>query len=259
MVKWFYQLLIELTNHRISSYILRKFSQSKISRIVIPTYLNVYNIKQEEVRDDIRNFQTLHELFVRRLKEEVRPINQENNSVVSPVDAVIEEIGEVLPSKEIIVKGKNYSIREMLGDEEVLKKYIGGTFLILYLSPSHYHRIHSPVSGTITKQWTLGKKSYPVNKLGLKYGKDTLSKNYRRITEIETDGKHTAMVKVGAMFVNSIELTHQHEVLQKGEEMAYFTFGSTVILLFEKGSFTASETIQTPHDIHVGQVLGYLK
>ncbi len=44
--------------------------------------------------------------------------------------------------------------------------------MILYLSPSHYHRIHSPVTGKVVEQWTLGTKSYPVNKYGLKYGKN---------------------------------------------------------------------------------------
>ncbi|MDV2583652.1 phosphatidylserine decarboxylase, partial [Alkalibacillus haloalkaliphilus] len=85
------------------------------------------------------------------------------------VDAVMEDVGPITETSEIIVKGKAYSIEEMLGDKDVLLKYLDGTYIILYLSPSHYHRIHSPVDGTVTKQWTLGRKSYPVNKWGIKY------------------------------------------------------------------------------------------
>ncbi len=230
-----------------------------MSKVLIPFYIKTYKLNQGDVKQDMHSFPTLHDLFIRELKDEARPIDDQENSVVSPVDAVIEEIGTVLPSKEIVVKGKNYPIAEMLGSEETLDKYLNGMFMVLYLSPSHYHRIHSPVSGTITKQWTLGKKSYPVNRLGLRYGRDTLSKNYRKISEIEYSGKRLAMVKVGAMFVNSIELTHQKEQVTKGEEVAYFTFGSTVILLFEKDSFELSNQINTPHHIKVGQTLGYYK
>ncbi len=124
----------------------------------------------------MHEYETLQQLFVRSLKEGLRPIDEHPDSVVSPVDAVIEDVGIITDKKEIIVKGKTYSIREMLGDDHIAEKYLHGTFIILYLSPSHYHRIHSPICGEVVKQWTLGGKSYPVNRLGLKYGKDPLSK-----------------------------------------------------------------------------------
>ncbi|MFT4412716.1 phosphatidylserine decarboxylase [Fredinandcohnia humi] len=257
MQKWLYRLLIELTNHRFSSLILKKFSQSRASAILIPAYAKIYSIDQVEMEKKLTEFKTLHELFVRKIKKEHRVIDKNESSVISPVDAVVEETGIVMSSKEIIVKNKRYSIAEMLGDEESLSKYIGGIFLILYLSPSHYHRIHSPISGEITKQWELGSKSYPVNRLGLKYGREPLSKNFRKVTEIHTDGGHLAMVKVGAMFVNSIETTHTSKYITKGEEIAYFSFGSTVILLFEKDCFTLKSTIKTSYDVRVGEVIGY--
>ncbi|MBD8069230.1 phosphatidylserine decarboxylase [Bacillus sp. PS06] len=259
MKQWFYRFFIELTNHRLSSFLLRRFSQSKLSKRLIPAYLKVYNIQLADVKEDVEHFQSLHELFIRELKPEARAIDSKEKSIVSPVDAVIEEVGTILPSKEIVVKGKTYSIAEMLGSNELLEKYVHGTFMVMYLSPSHYHRIHSPITGTIRKQWTLGSKSYPVNQLGLKYGKDTLAKNYRKITEIESSGKHIAMVKVGAMFVNSIEITHKGDRVEKGKEIAYFTFGSTVILLFENETFEVNKEIQTPCDIQVGQAIGHFR
>ncbi|MCA1031834.1 phosphatidylserine decarboxylase [Bacillus timonensis] len=259
MRKTLYQLMIELTNQRFVSSLLEKFAQSRVSSFVIPSFIKVFNINKTEIEKEIKEFTSLHDLFVRKLKKDARPIDTNIDSVVSPVDAVMEEVGTILPSKEIIVKGKKYSISEMLGDEFRLEKYIDGTFIILYLSPSHYHRIHSPISGEITHQWTLGGMSYPVNKLGLKYGKDTLSKNFRKLTEIKNDLMHVTVVKVGAMFVNSIELIHEHEHLTKGQEMAYFTFGSTVILLFEKDRFQIEDSLHTPEEVKVGQKIGSFK
>ncbi len=68
-----------------------------------------------------------------------------------------------------------------------------------------------------------------------------------------------AVVKVGAMFVNSIELTFKGENVKKGDEIGYFTFGSTVVLLFEKGTFQWNDMLKIPAHVKVGEVIGYLK
>jgi phosphatidylserine decarboxylase len=258
MLKHVYRLMIELTNGRWTSVILRRFARSGISRFVVPSFAKIYKLNQDEMEKALHEYHTLHDLFVRTLKKEARLVDENKNSVVSPVDAVIEDVGTIKETSEMFVKGKSYSIQEMLGNEETVTKYLNGTYMLLYLSPSHYHRIHSPVEGKIVKQWTLGSKSYPVNKMGLKYGVRTLAKNYRMITEVNTASGHIAIVKVGAMFVNSIEKTHKGMNLQKGEEMAYFSFGSTVVLLFEQGVFKIDSSIQTPKDIRIGERIGVL-
>ncbi|URM34029.1 phosphatidylserine decarboxylase [Cytobacillus firmus] len=257
MLKPVYRLLIELTNGRWTSGILQKFAQSNLSRRVIPSFSRIYNINESEMEKNLHEYPTLHEFFIRRLKEDARVTDESPDSAVSPVDAVIEDIGDIREDRIITVKGKNYSISEMLGANKA-GKYAGGTYMIFYLSPSHYHRIHSPVTGKVTDQWILGLKSFPVNKWGLKYGRETLSKNFRSITEVKHGDSAIAIVKVGAMFVNSIELTHEGDQLEKGKEMAYFTFGSTVILLFEKGKFQLEKSIKTPAQIKVGERIGTL-
>ncbi|MEO2074537.1 MAG: phosphatidylserine decarboxylase [Bacillus sp. (in: firmicutes)] len=258
MLQGLYRLMIELTNGKWTSSMLRRFARSRASRFVVPSFAKIYQLNEAEMEKRVTDYPTLHDLFVRTLKQGTRVIDKNEDSVVSPVDAVIEDIGPIKETSEIVVKGKTYSIEEMLGDPAVLTKYLNGTYMILYLSPSHYHRIHSPINGTVTKQWTLGSKSYPVNKLGLKYGVRTLAKNYRVITEVKTNYGHVAIVKVGAMFVNSIETTHKGSTLEKGGEMAYFSFGSTVVLLFEKDTFQVEANIQTPKDIKVGEKIGVL-
>jgi phosphatidylserine decarboxylase len=259
MIQGFYRLMIELTNGRWTSSILRKFARSQASRFVVPSFAKIYHLNQEEMEKGLSEYPTLHDLFVRTLKKDVRGIDKSHDAVVSPVDAVIEDVGAIKETSEIIVKGKTYSIDEMLGDYGLLTKYINGTYMILYLSPSHYHRIHSPVDGIVTKQWTLGSKSYPVNKWGLKYGVRTLAKNYRVMTEVKTEYGHVAIVKVGAMFVNSIETTHKGSKLEKGGEMAYFSFGSTVVLLFEKNTFQIDSDLHTPKEIKFGEKIGILR
>lgn len=260
MVLWLlqngYRFLIELTNGRFTSHLIKNFSQSKWSKSIIPLYVKKFRIDQSEIEKEIIYYSTLHELFIRKLKQDARPIVQEEQAVASPVDGVIVDYGDIEANHRIIVKGKEYSIAEMLSNPAVLDKYIHGKYIVLYLSPSHYHRIHSPVSGKVLRRWTLGRKSYPVNQLGLKYGKSPLSKNYRLISEVQTEYGFVAIVKVGAMFINSIEITDEAKELVKGQEFSYFSFGSTVVLLFEKESFKIDESLHLPAEVRVGEKIG---
>lgn len=258
MITNLYRLLIELTNGKWTSDLLGRFAKSSKSKWIVPSFARVFKINQDEMEKQLHDYPSLHEFFIRNLKEHARPIDSDPLAAVSPVDAVIEDIGEIRADKTIEVKGKEYSIAEMLGKPEAMARYEQGTYMIFYLSPSHYHRIHSPLTGEVTNQWTLGMKSFPVNKPGLKYGDFPLSKNYRRITEIRHMAGMAAVVKVGAMFVNSIETTHKESKIEKGQEMAYFTFGSTIVMLFEKGTFSVLPGIQAPYPIKYGEKIGNL-
>lgn len=253
MRRTLYRLMIELTNGRFTSYILRKFAQSRLSSIIIPSYAKVFQINQDEMEKGLKEYRTLHELFTRKLKEGKRSIDTHASSIVSPVDGVFADHGPIEDTKTFDIKGKRYSIVDMLGNEERAQRYAGGTYMVIYLSPSHYHRIHSPLSGSVTERFVLGRKSYPVNAAGMEYGKEPLSKNYRSVTEVNSDGEHMALVKVGAMFVNSIELLHERDTVQKGEEMAYFTFGSTVVLLFEKDMIEVVQELKSGQELRLGE------
>ncbi|WP_071395844.1 phosphatidylserine decarboxylase [Bacillus tuaregi] len=258
MIQMIYRLFIELTNRKTTSLLLAKFSKSKLSRMFIPSFSRIYKINQFEMEKPLHEYQSLNEFFTRKLKPDARPIFQDSLSVISPVDATIEDMGEISFDHSIHVKGKMYSVSEMLGGEDKVQKYLNGTFMVFYLSPTNYHRIHSPISGKITEQRTIGTKSYPVNKYGLKYGKRPLSKNYRIITEIYYNGVSMALVKVGAMFINSIEILSNRNEVEKGSEIAYFSFGSTVVLLFEANTFTPVLK-NLPYPVQVGECIGYLK
>lgn len=253
-----YSSLIELTNGPVTSTALRKFAQSGVSRPFIKLYAKAYRINQEEMLEDINEYPCLHDFFIRKLKEEARPLNFETDTIVSPVDGVIEKCGIVTEDCVMTVKEKNYSIEEMLGRKDMAERFAGGTYVLLYLSPSHYHRIHSPVDGTVLESYSLGKKSFPVNRLGLKYGKGVLAKNFRTVTLLQHGRTKIAMVKVGAMFINSVVVTNKNSEWKKGEEAAYFSFGSTVLLFFEKDAFSLNPELKTPSEIRMGERLGII-
>lgn len=254
MKKYLYQRSIELTNGAFTSTIIRQFAKSPKSRRFIPGYIKTYQIETQDIEQPLESFSTLHDFFIRKLTKDSRPISE--NAVVSPVDGKIEIAGDLQEGIEFLVKGQQYSLIDLLGDEELAKQYQNGKYVVLYLSPADYHRIHSPVNGKVIKQFIRGKKSYPVNAAGLQYGKAPLSGNYRMITELETEFGNMLVVKVGAMFVNSIKLTELGSDWKKGSEVGYFSFGSTVVLFFEENSIKFVEDMSNGQRIRVGEAVG---
>ena len=127
--------MIELTNGRFTSYILRKFAQSRLSSIIIPSYAKVFQINQDEMEKGLKEYRTLHELFTRKLKEGKRSIDTDASSIVSPVDGVFADHIHIEDTKHFDT-GKRYSIVDMLGNEERATRYAGGTYGNLFESKS---------------------------------------------------------------------------------------------------------------------------
>lgn len=251
-----YQSMIELTNGKWSSTIIQSFARSKLSKTIIPSYIKYFNITLQDVSRPINDFSTLHEFFIREVSTKSRPIHAGTNSIISPVDATVETFGPITKDGIFFVKDKPYTLENLLGSSKIAEQFVNGKYIILYLSPAEYHRIHAPVDGEVIRQYMLGKKSYPVNKWGLQYGKEAISGNYRLLTQLcMPNHKHCFHIKVGAMFVNSIELTNTSSTWKKGEEVGYFSFGSTVVLLFEEDSMEFSATLKAGKFVRMGEIV----
>ncbi|RNF40989.1 phosphatidylserine decarboxylase [Planococcus salinus] len=253
MKKKVYQKAIELTNGPVTSGVLRRFAQSAKSRWVIPGYIKTYNITLDDIDSPLDSFSSLHDFFIRKLKAASRPTA--SAPIVSPVDGTIEALGDLHEGIEFLVKNQQYSLAALLGSDQMAEQYQNGKYAVFYLSPADYHRIHSPVNGTVLKQYLAGKKSYPVNRYGLLYGKTPLSGNYRMVTELETDFGRLLVVKVGAMFINSIELTNRGKEWKKGEEVGYFSFGSTVVLFFQENQVELLDDIAAGRQVKMGEAV----
>lgn len=249
-----YQSAVELTNKKWSSYLIKSLMNAKLSKKLINSYINVYEIDTKEVAQKVESFPTLQQFFTRELKSDARPVDGRLHMMTSPADSKIESFGLITHDTSIVVKGQVYALEQLLGKKENAKTYEKGQYIVFYLSPADYHRVHSPVDGRITRQYILGANSYPVNKTGLKYGRKPISGNYRMISEIQTaDNRKIGFIKVGAMLVNSIHLTNTSEFWTKGEDIGHFAFGSTVVMLFEENSVEFLSNVQQGNHIHVGE------
>jgi phosphatidylserine decarboxylase len=252
-----YKLMLELTHNKMYSTSLRKFTQLKVSKWIIPSFVRTFSINKEESAIKLEEYSSLSEFFSRKLKEGSRKISTATEEVASPVDGVVKDAGRITEDKQFYVKGKSHSLQTMLGLDSAVQRFRKGDYCVLYLSPKDYHRIHSPCQGNIYRRWALGTYSEPVNAMGLHYGKEPLATNYRLITELTHRDNHVAIVKVGALNVNSVHPSHVGSSVEKGEDMAYFSFGSTVILLFEENSITFNKgVLEGDKEVKQGESIG---
>lgn len=218
-----------------------------------------YQLNEEESEKPFSEYPNIATLFIRHLKKGARPIDP-SAEVVSPVDGVLSQTGVFdNNSQEMIqAKGKNYDLASLLRSEEMAKDFEGGFWATIYLAPFNYHRIHTPVSGSIVSAHYCPGRLWPVNLGSVERVEGLFAINERLTTRIKmADGAEMLVVKVGATNVgrialsykedwitNSSKLTRQNTrldwfatspiAIEKGSEMARFEMGSTVILIGNK-------------------------
>lgn len=259
MAKRLLRLMTELSSRKWLSHLVGQFSHSRLSRHLIPAFIRIYQIPAHEAEKELHEYRSLNEFFSRRLKIGLRAIDATADAMVSPVDATITAMGTIDTGTILNVKGQDYTIEELLAQSPRFENYVNGYAFVLYLSPTDYHRIHSPVTGVQIEREHLKGKVYPVNDFAMTHIRSVLSRNERLITYIKHEFGEVAVVKVGALNVSSIRYADESVTKwQIGDELAYFEFGSTVVLLTESGTFTPRGDLALGSTVKMGELLGIL-
>jgi phosphatidylserine decarboxylase len=229
-----------------------------LSRLAAKIFAKHYNVNMRESEIPANGFANIHELFTRKLKKDAR-IVEDNAEVICPVDGVLKAFGTFSPNKQeyMQAKGKHYSLESLLRNKELAQKFAGGAWATIYLAPHNYHRIHSPVSGNVIAAYYCPGKLWPVNAGSVERIEGLFSINERLITQISVyDGGEILLVKIGATNVGRISIDYKKDWLTnsmpppanrnslftkweaesvhaytKGQEIARFEMGSTVILV----------------------------
>lgn len=256
-----------------------KITASRLSRLAIRGYINLYKVDVSMIEKPVKEYRTLKEFFCRRLQPEARPIDKDPEVVVSPVDGTVLQMGDIDQGTLIQAKGKPYTLLELLGnDAEMAERWYGGRFITIYLSPRDYHRIHMPIDGKLLQYTYLPGRLYPVNRLGVEHVDRLFARNERLITYVDSPAAGcVALVKVGALFVGSVKVHYGsattnvrggRQVCQtfpdtpfyeKGRELGWFEFGSTVILLFEPERVQWAAGIEEGSPLLMGQALARIR
>lgn len=245
----------------------------------IKRFVRLYGINvNEAIQTEPTAYPSFHEFFIRELNPIYRPLDKAPNSVVSPCDGTVSQIGPIENGTLIQAKGRSYSVSALLGNHPQAKAFTNGRFATLYLAPKDYHRVHMPYDGTLESVRYVPGKLFSVNPMTADHIDGLFAKNERVVSLFNSPQGPFAVVLVGAMIVGSIttryngtltpprkkEIAHfdypnsseESIKLDKGDEMGYFSLGSTVILLFTEKLSWEQELAQHSR-IVVGQRIGH--
>lgn len=243
---------------------------------LIRWFVDKYGVNMDEAANpDIASYASFNEFFTRPLKEGARPLA--NADFVCPVDGAISQFGSIDEHKIFQAKGHTFTTAELVGgDNKLAGQFAHGCFANLYLSPKDYHRIHMPCDGRLTNMIYVPGALFSVNPTTARGVPGLFARNERVVCVFESEQHgRFVMVLVGATIVGSMatvwhgvvnpprlpkvfEWNYESRpvVLKKGEEMGRFLLGSTVVMLFKKGTIGFNGEWAPERAVRLGEVMG---
>ena len=217
-------------------------------------------------------FRSMHDCFIRELKDGKRPIDSGAKILVSPCDAIIGACGTVVDTTLHQIKGFAYSLDDLMGDRDLVEQHRNGRYVTLRLTPSMYHRFHAPHDCRVEQVTYISGDTWNVNPIALRRVEKLFCKNERAIlkTTLSATGDVVTLVPVAAILVASIRLHFLDVLLSlkyrgpnviacdahfgKGEEMGWFEHGSTIIV-FAPRDFSLCDSVKKGATIRMGEPL----
>nr|WP_266100283.1 archaetidylserine decarboxylase [Halomonas sp. Ps84H-12] len=245
-----------------------KFAQCDnpwVKDTLIKAFIKRFKVDMSQALEpDPTAYATFNDFFTRALKADARPLGE---GLLSPADGTLSQFGRLTTAGKLVqAKGHTFSVQTLLGGDKALAdEFLNGSFATVYLSPSDYHRVHMPVTGTLREMIYVPGRLFSVNQATANYVPGLFARNERLVCIFDTEHGPMAMVLVGAMIVAAIETVWSGQVtplsghpqrmrfgqpivLEKGAEMGRFKLGSTVVLCFAKpvafGNHALGATVQ---------------
>ena len=243
-----------------------------VKNTVIQAFKAQYGIDMSIAEQgDALKYKSFNEFFTRSLKEGVREIDTNPNSVVSPADGAISQLGKIEDGDIFQAKGQSFSVEKLIADPQLAEPFKNGQFATVYLSPKDYHRVHMPFAGTLTETLYVPGELFSVNQTTAENIPGLFARNERMVCLFDTELGRMAVVLVGAMIVAGIETVatgkvkptgrlelNQHNLfLEKGAELGRFYLGSTAVILFEQDKMEWGAAFKANSTVVMGEALGH--
>ncbi|MBP6406734.1 MAG: phosphatidylserine decarboxylase, partial [Ramlibacter sp.] len=246
-----------------------------LTQAAIRRFVARYGVDMSEAANpDIAGYASFNDFFTRALRPGARPLAAAD--YLCPVDGAISQFGAIERGQIFQAKGHHYGARALLaGDEQLAAEFEDGQFATLYLSPRDYHRIHMPCAGRLVRMTHVPGDLFSVNPVTARGVPGLFARNERVVCLFDTVRGPLALVLVGATIVGSMATVWHGVVnpprpgavrrfdyadrpvdLARGAEMGRFLLGSTVVLLWPRGTLRFNPGWAPGGAVRMGEAMG---
>jgi phosphatidylserine decarboxylase len=228
------------------SWLVGVWADSSISKFSIKKFIKKYNINVSESEKEVFEFKNFNDFFIRKLKTTARVIKRDPDVVISPCDSKAFFIKNIKQQDSFFVKNNSFVLESFLQDKNLASVYTNGPLMLFRLAPYDYHRIHFPVDCIPSEYKVINGIYNSVNPIVYRAGYQPLTENERHLITLKTEKfSEVIMVVVGARCVGKIVETYKPNTqCCKGDEVGYFSFGaSSIVLLFKEGLISCEDEI----------------
>jgi len=263
--------LIKLLPKRALTTVMGFLFRLRISRYFIPLYAWFFDVDRTALDRPLKAFGSLGEFFTRPLQPGARPIHDAD--LICPVDGRLVQAGVITDGQLVQVKDLTYPLADLLTDAAQARALEGGHYFTIYLAPRDYHRIHAPTGGVITGATYIPGSLWPVNDISVQHRENLFPRNERITLVLEPPAREPLwLVLVSATGVGMTRVVHDPQLttrkrgkartrtqfsyaqpVEKGEWIAWFEIGSTVIVVTRPG--TVEPLAQSGDRVQMGQPL----
>lgn len=235
---------------------------------VYRTYARFTGADVNEASSPLDGYPSLGAFFVRRLVEGARTIEADPGLLPSPCDGTVQDLSVITEGSVLQAKGSSYPIRDLLAGVGEDLDLEGGRSWTIYLSPRDYHRVHTPEAAKLTDVRWLPGNFYSVRPSLLLRKPRVLCDNERAVLRLETERGPLLLVMVGALNVARIRVVGVEPGedgppsirggvnLERGDELARFEMGSTIVLVAPAGGPTHLDGLAQGDSVRLGQPIG---
>ena len=251
------RVLLSLTLRTRADRAAVRFLRSGLSRPVVGWYARRHRIPL--TREEKAGYGSFRDFFARQ-----RPtaVDRHPEHLISPCDGWL-SVHPIRPDSSFPIKGFTYRVRDLLEDEDLSRRYQGGTCLIFRLAASDYHHYcyiddgiqgeNHFIPGTLHSVQDAACTAFPVY---------TLNRRLWTLLSTEHFGP-VVQTEVGALVVGGIIPAQTGGRVRRGDPMGRFELaGSTIVQLFEKDRIRLLPQVLEPGisgqevRVHLGMWIG---
>jgi len=205
MGKLFVILQYLIPHHLLSAvmHAVTRIEWPPLKNYIIRRVIDIYQVDLSSAQEQHpQNYPSFNAFFTRALAEDARPIAT-GGTACSPVDGTVSQAGDIKDGRIFQAKGQDYSLRELLGDDEQSAEFENGRLATLYLSPRDYHRIHMPCDGSLERMLHVPGRLFSVAPHTVNNIEGIFARNERVVSLFKTDAGPMALSLIGAINVGA--------------------------------------------------------